>query len=198
MYVTYTGRKTLSYSQLDTISLSPVFHSCFLKGTSLLCRCHPSCVVWTFNPGSTIHIFRPSYAEFGNFILRWLLNAFTWKKYPVILGPEKTELLRKLRLYSICLLHIFMKLFWHFCMNEVPANKLLMLCFCLMGYFEFYLIFRTVYRILYLFALNQSRIWGYELSGMLSCVTVEMVHDMSQDWTLEDEGNLVLQNGGNH
>jgi len=33
---------------------------------------------------------------------------------------------------------------------------------------------------------------------MLSCVTVEMVHDMSQDWTLEDEGNLVLQNGGNH
>jgi len=31
------------------------------------------------------------------------------------------------------------------------------------------------------------------LSQILSCVTVEMVHDMSPDWTLENEGNLVLR-----
>lgn len=111
MYVIYTGRKTLSCSQLDTVSLSPVFHSCSLKGTNLRFRYHPNCVVWTFNPGSTTHIFRPSYAEFGNFILRWLLNAFTGRKYQVILGPEKIELLREVRLYSICLVHIFRKWF---------------------------------------------------------------------------------------
>jgi hypothetical protein len=32
-------------------------------------------------PGSTTHIFRPIYAEFGNFILSWLLNALTGRQY---------------------------------------------------------------------------------------------------------------------
>jgi hypothetical protein len=125
--VTYTGRKTLSCSQLDTVSLSPVFHACFLKGTNLVCKCHPSCVVWTSKPGSTTHIFRPSYAEFGNFILSWLLNAFTGRKYPVILGPWKTKLQRKLRLYSVCLLNIFMTGFlgtlcdWNTCWSHITV-----------------------------------------------------------------------------
>ena len=44
MYVTYMGRKTVSCSQLDTVSLSPVFHSCFLEGTTLLYKCHPQAV----------------------------------------------------------------------------------------------------------------------------------------------------------
>lgn len=57
------------------------FHSCFLKGTSLLCKCHPSYVVWMSKPGSTTHIFRPIYAEFGNFILSWLLNALNRRQY---------------------------------------------------------------------------------------------------------------------
>jgi len=79
IYVTCTGRKTLSCSQLDTVSLSPVFHSCFLKRTNLLSKYHPICVVWTFNPGSTTHIFRPSYAVW-KFYFELVVERIHWKE----------------------------------------------------------------------------------------------------------------------
>lgn len=146
--------RLLSCSQLDTVSLSPIFHSCFLKGTSFLCRCHPSCVVWTLT--QVAQLISSGQVMWRSEILFW---GGCW--IHSLEGSTHCYLVLKRLNYSenedyipfVYYMYLWND-FWHFCMNEVPANKF-WLCFCLMGCFEFYLIFRTVYRTLYLFALNQ-------------------------------------------
>lgn len=100
MYVTYVGRKTASCSQLDTVLISPVFHSCFLKGTNLFCKCHPP-AVWYGTLNQVAQLISSGQVMLSlEFYFEVVVEHIYWKEVPSDTWSWKDWIAQKMKTIS--------------------------------------------------------------------------------------------------